>query len=295
MKWKDFLIKRGEQGKFSKNESFAKYLETVPDFDVPDDIDKLIEENFLTIDRAKADPKIIGAARAEAYSIMDERLAAIMPAIERIDKTLVVDLAGEKDTLKKISKLGPVLDKVAEKAKSGEFQETEKVKELETQKKDLLDRLAKEQETGKTTIETMRKESAEREKNILLDFTLKNRIAKIDFADEFKDKRESLDKLILTELKGDYIYLNESGQPEIGIYENGTVKPKFIEGTNTQATFEKVLEEKVKPFVKRNDANPGGKPKETPKHQQQKQAVQPSGNLTLKQKMLLANPSPVKA
>lgn len=262
MKLKEFFTKRGQQGKIT-DEAFTKYLETIPDVDVPDEIDKVLEKAFMTTERALADSTIIGKARAEAYNAMDDRIAKIMQSVEKIDKTLVVDISNDKDTLAKISKLGPVLDKIAVKANGGEV--VEQVKELEKQKGELLERIKVINSEKDETVNELKKGFESEKKSIILDHALTQKISQIEFADEHKELRGAIVDIALAKLKKDnHLSLDESGNIQVSTLENGVPKPKF--NGNTQVTFEQVLEDTVKPYVKKNNTGGKEKPKETPKH-----------------------------
>jgi hypothetical protein len=250
MKLKEFFTKRGTQGKIT-DEAYTKFLETIQDSEIPDEIDGLLEEKFMTAERASTDSKIMGKARADVYSIVDERIKGILPAIEKVDKTLVIDIDAEKDTLKKISKLGPALDKVASKASNSE--ETEKVKELEKQKTDLLGKIKTLNDEKENEVKTLRDTFENEKKSIHLDIAMGQEFDKIDLAPEHKELSGAIKKIVLADLKAQSFYsLGESGQIDVSILENGVPKPKFK--GNTQVTFKEELEEKVKPYIKRSTA-----------------------------------------
>lgn len=277
MKAIDFFTKRFKQGKI-EDDATTKFLATLPaEMEIPDDIDKSLERVFMTADRAKADKDIIGAARAQVYNIIDEIMSTdIYPNLEKVDKTAVVDLSNDKDTLSKLKKLGPVLDKVSIKANGSDS--TEKLKEYEKEQEKLLKRIA-DMNVDFTKKEGDQKKTFEEEKKtLLLDHALKQRLGKVDYAEEHKELRGAIDDVIFAALKKEnHLSLNESGEFVVSIMENGIPKPKF--NGNTQVTFDQVLEEKVKPYVKKNNSSDGKKEKqkETPKH-----ITQPAGTgLTL--------------
>lgn len=276
MKLKEFFTQKGEQGKF-KDDEYQKFIETLPDFEVPDEVTSKIEENFMTVERAKADKKVMGAARAEAYSIMDERIEGILPLIEKIDKTLVIEIAGEKDTLKKISKLGPALEKISTKASGAS--DTEKEKEYQKNIKEATDRYNTLQAEHEKNTSKLKSDFEEEKKSLNLEYVLRDKINKIEFADEHKPLRGAIQKLIISDLKdNNHLSLDESGEIVVSVLENGVPKPKF-EG-NTQVVFSKVLEEKARPYVKRNNVDTKEKPDPT---KQQRQQTPSEGKKTLRQ------------
>jgi hypothetical protein len=285
MKVKEFFSKREKQAKID-NEAFKKFMESLDkvELEIPDDVEALLEEAFLTRERAGSDSKIMGKARAEAYDAMDERITKMIPLIKSIDGNLVIDIETEKDTLRKITKLGEALGKASDKFKSAGGQDTEKVKEYEKQVNDLLEKIKvinQERETEKTSIA---EKFDNEKKDLVLNYALRDKINSIEFADEHKPLRDSLTRVILEDVKKDsHLSLNESGQIVVSVLENGVPKPKF--NGNSPVTFESVLEEKTKPYIKRNNAggngNGGGNP---PAPRPEPPRQQPhSGGLTLKE------------
>lgn len=283
MKVNEFFSKRQNQAKID-NEAFKKFLESLEkvELDVPDEIDKILEEAFLTRERATSDKGIMGKARAEAYDAMDERITQIIPLIKSLDGNLVVDIETEKDTLRKITKLGAALGKASEKFKAAGGQDSDKAKEYEKQINDLLEKIKvinQERETEKTSL-TQQFETEK--KDLLLNYALRDKINSVEFAEEHKPLRDSLTRVILEDVKKDsHLSLNESGQIVVSVLENGVPKPKF--NGNSQVTFESVLEEKVKPYIKRNNANGDGKGQQQQQRQQPPRQDPPSGKLTLKE------------
>jgi hypothetical protein len=284
MKVKDFFSKRATQAKIT-DERITKFLEAIAstDLEIPDEIDSLLEEHFLTRERAASDSKIVGKARAEAYDAMDERITQIIPLVKALDANLVVDVETEKDTLRKITKLGAALGKASEKFKSAGAGDSEKVKEYEKQVSELLEKIKTvntERETEKTSL--IQQFEGEK-KDLHLNYVIRDKVNAIEFAEEHKPLRESLTRLIVEDLKKDsHLSLNDSGQIVVSVLENGVPKPKF--NGNNQVTFESVLEEKAKPYIKRN--NSGGDGKQQQQRQQEPPRQQPtpgSGKLTLRE------------
>jgi hypothetical protein len=238
-----------------------------------------MEDNFLTRERVTSDPKLVGKIRAESYNAMDDRIKLLLPEVEKFDKYLVQEIDAEKDTLKKINKLGAGLTKINERLSSSGQKEDEKIKGLETQITDYLDKIKtinQERETEKVTLSN---QFEEKEKDIILNYALRDKINSVEFADEHKPIREAITKVVLAELRDkNHLSLNEGGQIVVSTIENGVPKPKF--NGNSQVSFEEVLEEKVKPYVKKNtggDGNGGGTPPKTPpKQQQQQQSARPT-------------------
>jgi hypothetical protein len=278
MKLKEFFQKRATQAKIT-DEAFTKFLETAADAEIPDEIDTLMEAHFMTPDRAQADKSIMAKARYEVYTVVDERMRAIISEVAKIDPALAVEADAETDTLKRLTKLAPALSKAYDKAKTTNLQESDKIKEYEKQTKELLSKITainEDHEKEKTSMSTKFESD---KKSILLEHAVRGKINGIELADEHKPLRDAIGKVIMTDIMGgNHLSLDDSGQVIVSVLENGVPKPKF--NGNTQVTFDSVLEEKAKPYIKRNNAGGDGKQpqqrQDPPKHQQ------PPGKPTLK-------------
>lgn len=260
MKSKDLFKKLKDQGKIA-NDDYDKFVESVPEFEVPDTVFASIEDNFLTRERATADPKIVGKIRAEVFDAVDENLKGILPVLDVFSAS---EIDKETDTFKKLKLFKKAIPDTIDKAKKANPDEAEKVKELNKQNAELLEKIAKinsEKEVEKTNLQ---KGFEEEKKSILLDWSLRDKLSKFTLADEHKDLREAITTLILTDVKGkEKLTLDEKGQ--IVVIEeivNGVPKPKFK--GNDQVTIDELLAEKVKPYLKRNNADE--KPKPEPGH-----------------------------
>lgn len=289
MKVKEFFQKRATQAKLS-DEAFTKFMESVPDFEIPDEIDAILETSFMTLDRALSDKTIMAKARHEVYHAVDERLRPIISEVAKIDPSAGPEADAEKDTLKRITNLAALISKGYDKAKSVNLQESEKIKEYEKQKTELLAKITsinEEHEKEKTSMSA----KFESDKNsILLEHAIRGKINAIELADEHKPLRDAIGKVILTDIMGsNHLSLNESGDILVSTLENGVPKPKF--NGNTQVTFDSVLEEKAKPYIKRNNGGGGGD--DAKKQQQQRQSPpfqqQTTGKPTLKEMQREAN------
>jgi len=287
MKVKDFFSKRVNQAKIT-DESVTKFLEALSatELEIPDAIDAILEEHFMTRERAVNDPKVYGKGRAEAFDAMDSAITKIIPLVKGIDPNLVVDVETEQSTVQKIAKLGAALGKAHEKFKGAGAQESDKVKEYEKQMSELLEKIKSinaERETEKISLT----QAFEAEKKDLhLNYVIRDKVNAIEFAEEHKPLRDALTRVIVEDLKKDsHLSLNDQGQIVVSVLENGVPKPKF--SGNSPVTFESVLEEKAKPYVKKNNAgggnNGGGQQQQQHRQQPPQGQQQPSGRPTLKE------------
>lgn len=256
MKSTDYFKKLQEQGKIT-SEDFVKFIPTVPEFEIPDAAFAAIEESFLTRERALADPKIGGKIRAEVYDGVDQNIAKILPTLDVFDAN---EIANEKDTHKKLKLLNDGIAKKIEKVAKDKPNQEEQVKELNKTVAELTERI----KAGNTERENERLELAKKfdsEKGqILLDYSLKDKINKFTIADEHLLLKESITNIILTDLKSKHTLSVQDGQIQVQEIVNGVPKPLF--NGNDPVTVEKLLEDRIQPYLKRNNVD--DKKKEEP-------------------------------
>lgn len=260
MKSKEWFSKLKSQGKITL-EDFDKFVEAVPEFELPDPVVAAIEENFLTRDRAAADKSINAKIVKEVLGNIDTSIHTILPEMPLFN---AADIESEKDTHKKLKLLKVGLKTALSEAKknsgegvSEEFQKT--IKEL-TQRLE-LEKTEKEKVISEQ--DSKIKEVTEASKKELKSYRLKNdimgKLAQVEFAKEFSEdpirKDAALSYMLNNILKNDMDY-DEQGHIVIQEINNGVPKPKFLPNSNDQVTLDKLLEAETKPFIKLN--NSGG-------------------------------------
>jgi len=250
MKSKEYYSKLKEQGKI-ESEDFNKFLETVPDYEIPDPIYKTLQDNFLTRDRAFSDSKIGGKIRSEVYDGVDAEITKLLPVLDVFDADKI---SQEKDTKKRIAMFEDAIKNIVTKAKKENPSKEEEVKELNKQNAELLQKIKAiniERDTEKK--ELLTKFETEK-KGILLDHTLRAKIAKFEFAPEHKDIKEDITNIILLGLKNNNVLTaDERGEIRVQFLNaQGQAEDKF--NGNDPVTIDKLLEEKVSPYLKRNNA-----------------------------------------
>lgn len=281
MKSTDYFKKLQEQGKIT-SEDFVKFIPTVPEFEIPDAAFAAIEESFLTRERALADPKIGGKIRAEVYDGVDQNIAKILPTLDVFDAN---EIANEKDTHKKLKLLNDGIAKKIEKVAKDKPNQEEQVKELNKTVAELTERI----KAGNTERENERLELAKKfdsEKGqILLDYSLKDKINKFTIADQHLPLKESITNIILTDLKSKHTLSVQDGQIQVQEIVNGVAKPLF--NGNDPVTVEKLLEDRIQPYLKRNNVDDKKKDEPGRKTIQQASAV-PTNQQTLADRRRLA-------
>lgn len=247
MKAKDYFLKLKAQGKIT-NEAFDKFVETIPEFDLPDELEVELGNRFMTQERAMVDQKLQKHFHAQLYDAVDASIAEILPSLDAFEAN---EINTQRDTFKKIKMLRDGFTKSIEKAKKGNPDESKKVKDLQTVNEELTAKIGLINTDWEKKLGEVQKKHAGEFKSFKIDSTLKGLIGNYQIADDFEDK-DAVKRLIHSELVGkNHFDLSENGQILVQEIENGIAKPKFI--GNDPVTIDKLLETAVKPFLKRNN------------------------------------------
>lgn len=260
MKTKAFFEKLKRQGKI-ENEDFNKFIESFPeDNEIPDIAANLIEHNFLTRDRAIVDEAILSKAKADVLDGVDSRYKKLIPLLDPKDRE---EIEKEKNTFKKIEFLETAIPRLVEKAKSVNPDVSEEVKGLKREREELVGKLQNQKTEYETKLTEKDKLFQAKEAGLKLDWTLDRELGKFTFADEWKDKKETITEIITTKLKKENVLaFGENGQIQVQEIVDGAAKQKF--NGNDPVTIEKLLETAVSPFLKRNNADVEKNIKPTP-------------------------------
>lgn len=275
MKVKEYFVKRKEQAKI-QDEGFDKFLESLKDeTELPDPVFQLLETNFLTRDRAVTDPAVFGKAKAEIFNALDVKISELYPLVSTEDAQKIGD---EKDTYKKIQMVKSSLTSAMEKAKK---HDPDSAKQIEESKKQITE-LTEKFTTLNTKYEAdLKAKDEQNSKNLTsakLQYDVLGRINSVELAKEFAEdpkRKESVVKLIMSDILANNPNYDTNGH--LAVFEDAeATKPKF--SGNSVITFDKVLEDAVKPFVKRNNVD-GKDKKQAPTRKEQV----PSANPTLRE------------
>lgn len=253
MKLKDYFTKLRDQAKI-KNEELDKFIETVGDGEIPDPVFTLIEDNFLTRDRAKTDSKIESHFKANALSGIDHRIEEILPDLPIFN---AADIRNEKNTYRKVELLKDGINGALEKVKKEKPSNDEKVKAAEAALQEAATKAQKDKETYEKALQDERLRLTSEVKGVKLNYALKERIGKFKLADEFEEDRDTVTDVILTKIGKNVLDFDDKG--EIVVYEvdgTGVRKPKF--NGNDQVNIDKLLEEATKPYIKKNNGDDAG-------------------------------------
>lgn len=255
MKAKDFLQKLTRQGKIN-NEDFNKVIETFPDIELPDVWANMVDESFLTRERALSDQKVYDTIRGEVLDGVKLNIKEYLPYLSPEDQEII---GKEPKAFNQLKMLKEAFGRSIEKIKTENPSNDEKVKELQK----VAEGYVKQMAAQKTEFENKEKElrtvfDAEK-KGMKLDWTLDKKMGDYTFADEYKEVRPHLTKGVIDKIKAENVLiLDDNGQIQIHEkLESGVTKQKFINGSEP-VTLEKLLEEPLKPFLKKNNGTGNG-------------------------------------
>lgn len=255
MKTKDFLLKLSRQGKI-KNEDFDKVIETFPDVEIPDVWANMVDENFLTRERALADNKVYDTIRGEVLDGVKLNIKEYLPYLTPEDQEAI---GKEPKAFNQLKMLKDAFGKTIEKVKTENPSSDEKVKELQKVAEDYVKQIKAQKAEFENKEQELKKTFDSEKKGMKIDWTLDKKLGEYTFADEYKEVKPHLTKGVIDKIKSENVLLlDDSGQIQIHEkLESGVTKQKFING-NEPVTLDKLLEEPLKPFLKKNNGAAAG-------------------------------------
>ena len=268
MKLKDIFAKLAENGKIT-NESYKKFLESVPDLEAPDDVFSSIEEKYMTADRAAAHPEVMAKLRWETLNPINRELEKLLPILEKVDKYTATEISGlvrdnngtkTPDTYKQLGAIGAALPKLFEKLKVAPNDEDSK-KVIEEHKKtiqELTEKFTGVEEETKKRIQAIETAKSKEFNEYKLNKELESMVNSYTFAEGYQETKPALTKAILGELKSKNILAlatKDTGEEVIEVHElhNGTARPKF--NGNTPVVIKNLLDEAFTPFLKKSNVD----------------------------------------
>ena len=256
MKLKAFLEKLNKQAKLS-NEDFNKLLEAFKDeSELPDAWVNLVDDSYLTRERAVTDQKVINHIRSEVLDGVDSNIKEYYSFLDDKDKT---ELLAEPKTFNKLKMLKDAFGRTIERIKTENPSNDEKVKELQKQAQEYVQKMTAQQAEFQNKEKELRKTFDTEKISMRTDWTLDKKLGEFTFADEFKEVRPQLTQSIIDKIKKENVLiLDENGDLQVHEKtESGATKQKFING-NEPVTIDKLLEEPLGKFLKKNNGGNGG-------------------------------------
>ncbi len=254
MKALQFFESRSKQGKINLDEEFKKKLEAL-DLDVPDVWINLFDQEFLTRERAQADPKVYDTIRGEVLDGVKLNIKEYLPHLLQEDQEAI---SKEPKAFNQLKMLKDALPKAMEKIKTENPSSDEKVKDLQKVNKELVDKVSALTADFTNKEKEIRKGFESEKKDMKLGWTLDKKLGDYTFADEFKEVRQNLTDAIIGKIKTENVLILDDATGQIQVHEkleSGATKQKF--NGNDAVTLEKLLEEPLKPFLKKNNGANG--------------------------------------
>lgn len=249
MKSKDYFAKLKETGKIDKEE-YTKFLETVPDFEVPDPVFQILDSTFLTTDRAITHEKVHGKIMSQVLDTVEKDISEML---KHLPADRVMDIEKEKNTYKRLQMVKESLPIAIQKASKAPNDEEAKKKLQESQAtiQELTEKFSKLSEESETNKKTLHADYEGKIKNYRLDSELEKMANSYTFADGYKETRATITKALLGEIRQKHKLdlVETDGEPQIPVLdEHG--RPRFENNGNTPVTIKSLLDGTFKPFLK---------------------------------------------
>lgn len=256
MKGKEYFAKLKEQGKINKEE-FDKFIDTIPEFEVPDPVFQIIDSSFLTVERALSHKDVAGKIKGEVLDVVDKDIASIL---KLLPAEKVLDIEREPNTFKKLALVRDSIPLAIQKASKAPSDEEAKKKLQESQAviQELTEKFNKLNEETEATKKTLQSDFESKIKGYRLDSELEKLANTYTFADAYTETRSTLTKAMLDDIKAKnrLDLVEKDGAIHIPVLdEHGA--PRFENNGNTPVTIKSLLDGKLKPFLKVSNAEGG--------------------------------------
>lgn len=247
MKLKAYFSKLKSQSKI-ENEDLNKFIEGIADEqEIADIAVNLLDESFLTRDRATADKDVIKKIRAEALNGVDKQIKDILPILNSVDREAIEK---EENTFKKVELLKASFENSIKTVKDSNPDASDQLKEAKKFSAELMEKLKTVNLEKENEVKALVEKHSTERKADKLNWTLDKKFADYELGDEFKPLRETVFTGIIEKIKKDHVLeLDERGN--ISILDSSTKQPKYI--GNDQVTIDSLIADPLKPFLKKNN------------------------------------------
>lgn len=268
MKFKEYFLKQKEAGKIT-NEAYDKFLETVPEGEIPDEIFQVLDSTFLTTDRAMAHKDVAGKLKVQTLNPIDAEIKNMM---KFLPADVVIEIEREPNTYKKAELITAAIPQALAKASKAPNDEEakKKVQELQTANQEMVAKFEKLNSERDNERNTLKSDYEKQIKNFKLESELEKRANSYTLAEGYSETKNTITKALLSEIKAKnkLDLIEKDGDFDISILdEHGS--PRFENNGNTPVTIKSLLDATFKPFLKVNSTE-GGKDKQVQTTQQYK-------------------------
>ena len=275
MKFKEYFQKLKETGKIS-NEEFDKFIDTVPEGEIPDAVFQMLDSTFLTTERALSHKDVTSKLKVQTLNPIDTEIKNML---KYLPADVVLEIEREPNTYKKAELITAAIPQAIQKASKAPNDEEAKKKLLESQNviQELTGKFEKLNSERETERNTLKSDYDKQIKNFKLESELEKRANSYTLAEGYSETKNTITKALLSEIKAKnkLDLIEKDGEFDISILdEHGS--PRFENNGNTPVTIKSLLDATFKPFLKLNNAE-GGEKKQTQTTQQYKVADQNPG------------------
>lgn len=233
---------------------FDAAIAAVPDVEIDDKVVAEYESKLYTADRAANDAGIAGKIATKAKSEVWDRFDGMIKAYEPfLDAEAYKEVASAQKTFDRMEKLQDAVKATLDKAKAAGQQAPPELKALQKQIQD-MDKKYHDDIKAKESEWQKKYEAQEQNlKGVNLDFILKNKIFKHQFAKEFETMRDQIANFLIQDLKKAHLLsLTNDSDVLVQYDENGTVRDRY--DGNNKVTVDSLIEKGVAQFIKKNNA-----------------------------------------
>lgn len=268
MKFKEYFLKQKESGKIT-NEAYDKFLETVPEGEIPDEIFQVLDSTFLTAERAIAHKDVAGKLKVQTLNPIDAEIKNMM---KFLPADVVIEIEREPNTYKKAELITAAIPLAIQKASKAPNDEEakKKLQELQSANQEMVAKFEKLNSERDQERNSMKSDFEKQIKNFKLETELEKRANSYTLAEGYTETRNTITKALLNDIKAKnkLDLVEKDGEFEISILdEHGS--PRFENNGNTPVTIKSLLDATFKPFLKVNNTE-GGKDKQNQTKQQYK-------------------------
>lgn len=263
MKLKDYFESQKKIGRID-NEEFNKFLDTIPDLEVPKEVVNSLESSFITVDRATADDRVIKKLKSDILDPIDRTLSAFVDQnVAKIPADVVIKFREEKNTYKKVELISKATISSSDPSEDLKF----KLNEKDSIITDLKNKISKGESEFQTKISEFEKDFIKKKKDVLIDSHLDKTINSFKFAESYDTVIADVLEAKKRKIKENNIFdvIQENGVDKIQVLEkgeNGDAKLKY--NGNVQVTLESLVSDEVKDFIKKSATPASGQAKSHP-------------------------------
>lgn len=253
MKYKDYFLKLKETGKIT-NEEFDKFIDTVPEGEIPDAVFQVLDSTFLTTERALSHKDVVSKLKVQTLNPIDTEIKNML---KYLPAETVLEIEREQNTYKKAELITAAIPLAIQKASKAPNDEEakKKVQELQTANQEMLAKFEKLNSERETERNGLKSDYEKQIKNFKLESELEKRANSYTLAEGYSETKNTITKALLSEIKAKnkLDLIEKDGEFDISILdEHGS--PRFENNGNTPVTIKSLLDATFKPFLKVNNA-----------------------------------------